>query len=129
MKIIIYNPKTKEFNDFIDSLHCVGIKRDKAVESYLIKTGKEISVKEFLNNKYNYTHWSSELRYKLIGEPCNPLEKIVKFIYGSSSYIHMKRSFPEDFVESRTDWNDMADYADEMASFIEELMDDLSKQE
>ena len=129
MKIIIYNPNTKELNDFIDSLHCVGIKRDKAIESYIIKTGKEISIKEFLDNKYNYTHWNSDLRYKLIGEPCNPLEKIVKFIYASSSYIHMKRSFPEDFVESRTDWNDMVDYADEMASFIEELMEDLSKQE
>lgn len=129
MKIIIYNTKTKEWNDFIDSLHCVGIERDKAVESYIEKNGKEISVKEFLNNKYKYTHWNSELRYKLIGEPCNPLEKIVAFVYGSSSYIHMKRSFPEDFVESRTDWDDMVDYADEMASFIEELMEDLSKQE
>ena len=129
MKIIIYNPNTNEWNKFIDSLgcNCKGIERNKAIEAYIIEIGREISVSEFVNNSHLYTGWSNELRYKFIGEPCNPLEKIVAFVYDSPSYIHMKKSFPEDFIESRTDWDDMVNYADEMASFIKEIMEDLAK--
>lgn len=39
----------------------------------------------------------------------------------------MKRIFPVDFIESRTDWEDMVNYADEMESFIKEIMEDLAK--
>ena len=127
MKIIIYNPNTKEWNEFIKSLDCKGEERDKIIKDHIIEIGKEISASEFVNNNHLYTSWFSKLRYKFIGEPSNTLEKIVTFVYGSSSYIHMKRSFPEDFIESRTDWDDMVDYADEMASFIKEIMEDLAK--
>lgn len=127
MKIIIYNPNTKEWNKFVDSLgcDCKGIERDKAAQAYIIETGQEISVKEFVSNSHLYTSWSSKLRYKFIGEPCNPLEKIVMFVYSGSTYINMKSKFPEDFIESRTDWDDMVNYADEMESFIKEIMDDM----
>ena len=129
MKIIIYNPNTNEWNKFIDSLgcDCKGIERDKAIEAYIIEIGQEISVSEFVNNSHLYTSWSSKLRYKFIGEPSNTLEKIVAFVYSSSSYINMKSKFPEDFIESRTNWDDMVNYADEMASFIKEIMEDLAK--
>ena len=127
MKIIIYNPHTKEWDTFIKSLDCLGEERDNAVKSYIVKTGKEISTKEFVNNEYEYTRWNSDLRYKFIGEPCNPLEKIVAFVYSGSSYIHMKRIFPEDFIEGRTDWEDMVNYADEMESLIKEIMEDMAK--
>lgn len=127
MKIIIYNPNTNEWDKFIRSLNCKGEERDKVIQDYIIKIGQEISASEFVKNSYLYTSWSSKLRYKFIGEPSNTLEKIVAFIYDSPSYIHMKRSFPEDFIESRTDWDDMINYADEMASFIKEIMEDLAK--
>ena len=126
MKIIIYNPNTKEWNDFINSLNCKGEERDKIIQDYIIKIGQEISTDEFVKNSYLYTSWSSKLRYKFIGEASNTLEKIVAFIYDSPSYIHMKKSFPEDFIESRTDWDDMVNYADEMADFIKEIMEDLA---
>lgn len=127
MKIIIYNPNTNEWDKFIRSLNYKGEERDKVIQDYIIKIGQEISASEFVKNSYLYTSWSSKLRYKFIGEPSNTLEKIVAFIYDSPSYIHMKRSFPEDFIESRTDWDDMINYADEMASFIKEIMEDLAK--
>ena len=47
------------------------------------------------------------------------------FVYSGSTYINMKSNFPEDFIESRTDWDDMVNYADEMESFIKEIMDDM----
>ena len=127
MKIIIYDPNTKEFSEFINSLKCNGAKRDEAVEAYIADNGKEISAAEFVRDSYLYTSWSSKLRYMFIGEPCGPLEKMVKFAYSGTSYINMKESFPEDFTESRTDWDDMVNYADEMASFIKEIMEDLAK--
>lgn len=129
MKIIIYNPNTKEWNEFINSLGCgcKGEERDKAVQSHIIEIGQEVSASEFVNNSHLYTDLFGELRYKFIGEPSNTLEKIVAFVYDSPSYIHMKKSFPEDFIESRTDWDDMVNYAEEMASFIKEIMEDMTK--
>ena len=127
MKIIIYNPNTNEWNKFINSFDCKGKERDEAIKAHIIEIGQEISASEFINNSYLYTNLFGKLRYKLFGEPSNTLEKIVEFVYGSSSYIHMKESFPEDFIESRTDWEDMVNYADEMASFIKEIMEDMAK--
>ena len=127
MKIIIYNPHTKEWNEFINSLgcDCKGEERDKAIEAYITKIGQEVSTSEFVNNNYTYTNLFGDLCYKFIGEPNTPLEKIVKFVY-SGSYIDRKRRAPEDFIKSRTDWDDMMDYADEMANFINELMEDMA---
>ena len=127
MKIIIYDPNTKEFSEFINSFNSIGKKRDKAIDAYIAEIGQEVSAVEFVNNSHIYTSWHGKLRYKFIGEPCNPLEKIIKFVYDSPSYIRMKESFPEDFTDSQTDWNDMSNYADQMASFIMEIMVDLAK--
>lgn len=129
MKIIIYNPNTKEWDEFINSLgcDCKGEERDKAVKAHIEEIGQEISASEFVNNSYLYTNLFGELRYKFIGEPNNPLEKLVGFVYSGPNYINMKSRSPEDFTESRTDWDEMIDYADEMASFIKEIMEDLAK--
>ena len=56
MKIIIYNPNTNEWSKFIDSLgcDCKGIERDKAVQAYIVETGQEISIQEFVNNSHLY---------------------------------------------------------------------------
>lgn len=54
-------------------------------------------------------------------------EDICPYVCISGSYIDRKRKAPEDFTESRTDWDEMIDYADEMASFIKEIMEDLAK--
>ena len=127
MKIIIYNPHTKEWNEFINSLsyNCKGKERDKTIEAYITKIGQEVSTSEFVNNNHTYTNLFGDLCYEFIREPNTPLEKIVKFVY-SGSYIDRKRRAPEDFIKSRTDWDDMMDYADEMANFINELMEDMA---
>ena len=127
MKIIIYDPNTDEWSAFINSLVCKGTKRDKIIKEHIIEIGQEISASEFVKNSHLYTSWSGNLCYEFIGEPSNPLEKIIKFVYSGPNYINMKSKFPEDFTESRTDWDDMVNYADEMASFIKEIMEDLAK--
>ena len=130
MKIFIYNPHTEEWSGFINSLgnNCKGDERDKAITAYIEKTGKEVSPTEFLKNRHVYTDSFGEFRYRFIGEPNTPLEKLVRFVYSGPNYINMKRKFPEDFTEIRTDWDDMANYADEMADFIKDLMEDMAKE-
>ena len=61
MKIIIYNPNTKEWNKFINSLDCKGEERDKAIEAYITKIGQEVSASEFVNNNYTYTNLFGDL--------------------------------------------------------------------
>jgi hypothetical protein len=41
------------------------------------------------------------------------------------SYCHVRENRPEDLTENRTDWNDMMDYADGLASFIDRLKDEI----
>lgn len=127
MKIYIYNPNDERFQSFVnnDLKGISGIERDEKINDFITKIGNEITPKEFQDNAYHYTSpWNND-KFRFLGEPENVVEKLLKFIYGSASYIHMKSSFPEDFCESRTDWDDMVDYADEMSSFIEDILNDL----
>ena len=126
MKIIIYNPNTDEWSKFINSLTCDYKERDRLIDNHIVEIGKEISAKDFVNNSHTYTSWGSKLRFRFIGEPTDPLEKLVKYVYDGDNYIYMKDHFPEDFVESRTDWDDMVDYADDMSRFIRNLMEDMA---
>ena len=126
MKIIIYDPNTDEWSAFINSLVCKGAKRDKVIKEHIIEIGQEIIASEFVKNSHLYTSWSRNLCYEFIGEPSNPLEKIIKLVYSGHNYINMKRNFSEDFTESRTNWDDMTNYADEMAYFIEDIMEDMA---
>lgn len=60
----------------------------------------------------------------VVGEPKTIEEKLVKGFYEQKpSYISSSRAFPEDFVEDRTSFEDMIEYADEMKYFIEDLLD------
>lgn len=126
MKIIVYNPNTESWHDFINSLTCKGADRENAIYKHIEEIGTEISATEYWDNRYKYRSWNSEQKVAFIGDPLTALEKIIKFVDDSSSYCHMTESFPEDFTESRTDWYAMQNYADEMSSFIKDLADDLS---
>ena len=57
------------------------------------------------------------------GEPKTIQEKLIQRIYGDKpTYEDMSENFPEDFIESRTSWDDLKDYADDMKYFINELI-------
>lgn len=129
MKILIYNPNSKEWHDFIHNLsnELTPCERISAIDQHIEEIGQEITPQDFVKHEYRYTSFNSDLKFKFIGEPKTPLEKILVFVFDSTSYIHMQSSFPEDFCESRTDWDSMIEYADEMSSFIKELMEDLAK--
>lgn len=57
-----------------------------------------------------------------VGEPETIQEKLIQRVYSNSVvYERMSKEFPEDLVEGRTSWDDLKRYADDMASFINEL--------
>lgn len=59
----------------------------------------------------------------VVGEAKTIEEKLVKGFYEQKpSYISSSNSFSEDFVEGRTSFDDMVEYADEMKYFIEDLL-------
>ena len=63
--------------------------------------------------------------YHLIldGEPTTIQEKLIQRIYSDEpTYEDMSKNFPEDFIECRTSWDDLKDYADDMKYFINELI-------
>lgn len=118
MKIIVYNPNTEEWHDFINSPACKVKNREEVIDKHIEEIGTEISASEYWNNRCKYKSWSKNENVAFIGEPVGVLEELINFIDNSASYCHMSESFPEDFIESRTDWSSMQDYADEMSSFI-----------
>ena len=75
-----------------------------------------------------YKTFRSAQGYHIIieGEAKTVEEKLVKGFYEQKpSYISSSSAFPEDFVESRTSFDEMIEYADEMKYFIEDLFDTL----
>ena len=59
----------------------------------------------------------------VVGEPKTIEEKLIKGFYEKKpNYISYSDSFPEDFVEGRTSFDNMVEYADEMKYFIEDLL-------
>lgn len=58
------------------------------------------------------------------GEPKTIQEKLIQRLYQiEPTYERMSTDFPEDFIESRTSWDDLKDYADDMKWFIWNLLD------
>lgn len=60
----------------------------------------------------------------LMGMPETIEEKLVEAFYddGKVSYINLSDRMPEDFIESRMDFYELKDYADDMKYFIKDLL-------
>lgn len=70
-------------------------------------------------------HGSEPKGYEIVleGEPTTIQEMLIQRLYGTAAtYEHMSESFPEDFNEYRTSWDDLKDYADDMRYFINSLV-------
>lgn len=58
-----------------------------------------------------------------VGKPSTIQEALIERFYSlAGTYESMSSSFPEDFIESRTSWDEMVRYADDMKYFIDYLM-------
>lgn len=125
MKIYKYNPNCKEWKDILNS-NLVRIERENAFNECAKNIGVELTLQEYFATYSRKSDFKKGVCYRCIGEPTNILERLVysEMDYDEDlSYIHMSKIFPEDFIESRTSYEDMIGYADGLARFIDEIKD------
>lgn len=125
MKIYKYNPNCEEWENIRNS-KLVGIKRDNAFDECVKNIGVELTLQEYFATYPRESNWGKGICYRCIGKPTNILERLAysEMEYdGGLSYIHRSKASPEDFVESRISYEDMIDYADGLAWFIDEIKD------
>ena len=127
-EIYKYNPNCQEWENIRNS-KLVGIEREKAFDECAKKIGTKLTLQEYFSIPFRESDFTKGICYKCIGKPTNLLERLAfsEMDYDSNlSYINMSKSFPEDFIESRTSYEDMIDYADGLKDFIEELKDEIA---
>ena len=128
-EIYKYNPNCQEWNNIRNS-KLVGIEREKAFDECAKKIGTKLTLQEYFSIYFRESDFTKDVCYRCIGKPTNLLERLAfsEMDYDSDlSYINMSDSFPEDFIESRTSYEDMINYADGLKYFIEELKDEIAK--
>ena len=129
MKIYKYNPNCKEWEDVRNS-KLVGIERKNAFNECIKNIGVELTLQEYFATYPRESDFTKGISYCCIGEPTNILERLAysEIEYDNElSYIHRSKASPEDFVESRTSYEDMIDYADGLAYFIDSLKDEIGR--
>lgn len=130
MEIYIYNINTEELNRIRD-LKVKSEEREKLIEEYVIRTGSRITPQQFFReSRWNRKNqWRNGKAYHVVGKPKNIIERLVysEVEYDSELYyVNARYDYPEDMVESRTDWEEMKTYADELVSFIEEVKEQIA---
>ena len=101
--------------------------REKLFNEISIKYGKEVTIQEYFSD-YNRLSWIKDYNYIMVGEPNNVIEKLVSSEIGDYllTYCNMRERSPEDLIESRTSWEELESYADEMYYFIDEIKSEIA---
>lgn len=125
MDITVYDTTTKEYQTIEFSYDTKIISFNeyyKRKENYIKNRGKVVSAYKFMKEKL---YDSKDVRYVINGYPETALDFLVYYLHSDStiSYIYQRQHWSEDLVESRTDWDSMKGYADDMADVIENVLD------
>ena len=101
--------------------------KEKLFNEISIKYGKEVTIQEYFSD-YSRSSWIKDYNYIMVGEPSNVIEKLVSSEIGDYllNYCYMKDRSSEDLIESRTSWDELASYADEMYYFIDEIKSEIA---
>lgn len=127
MEIYRYNPNCKEWEDIRNS-GLTGSKREEAFKECAKRIGTRLTLKEYFSMSIRESDWRTGICYQCIGKPDNILEELAysEIEYLSElSYCSIRDHCPEDLIESRTDWDTLKGYADDLASFIERLKNEI----
>ena len=106
-----------------------GKERKTAFDDYIKRTGQLVTVQEYFNDNDRLRGHYTNIHYQCFGECKNFIDKLVygEIEYDSQLYyITARNNHPEDLIESRTGWEEMKSYADDLADFIESLKDDIA---
>lgn len=133
MEIYKYNrslTETKEWQDIVNSTDSYK-KRDKLFNELIKKNGNEITVQEYFSDGKRISRYSCDSKYLYIcfGKPSNLFERLAfsEIDYDNDLYyLNLKKYYSEDLTESRTNWEDLLDYANGMYYFIEELKHEIA---
>jgi len=142
LKIYKYNTDSqwKSFIEALNNSNKIGLEREAAIQEYIEANGQLVTVQEyFADRRRNESeYWSFAMKkmiskgysYQCYGEVTNCFEKLA---YGEMEYDNdlyycdLSKSSPEDLCESRTDWDDLKEYADGLVSFIDKLKDEIAE--
>lgn len=127
MEIYRFDPRCKEWEEIRDS-GLTGLKREEAFKECAKKIGTRLSLEEYFSIPSRENNWMKGVCYECIGQPNNILEELAcgEIEYsGELYYCNLRDRRPEDLIESRTDWDTLKGYADDLASFIERLKDEI----
>lgn len=135
MEIYKYNrflTETKEWRDIVNSTDSYK-ERDKLLDELIKKNGNEVTVQEYFSDGKRISRYSSNSKYlyKCFGKPSNLFERLAFSEIDFDNdlcYFDLKKYHPEDLTESRTDWEELKDYADGMYYFIEALKHEIASE-
>lgn len=123
MRIYKYNPNCEEWVNIRKS-KLKGKDRDNVIHECMAKIGTELTLEEYFSLPSRNSDWRKGVCYGCVGKPDNVLEELayaeMEYDYGLS-YCHVRENNPEDLTESITDWDEMKEYADGLALFIDRL--------
>lgn len=92
----------------------------------LLSKSQSMTATEFWENEWNTynaenpTHW-----FFIVGAPESIIDELINLKLGESNvyYPWICEHSPEDLIESRIDWGQLKEHADDMYYFIERLYD------
>jgi hypothetical protein len=129
IKIYKYDPNDKGFQAVVNDNTLKGKKRTEALDNWVKENGTEVSIKDYFNDCYRNS-WRKDYAYRCFGKAENCIERLAWSEIdsdGDLSYCSTKENFPEDLIESRTDWDEMKNYADGLYYFIESLKSEIAE--
>lgn len=128
MEIYKYTYDTNEWKNIRNS-KLQGQERQNAFNEYIKTYGTKVTIREYFKDFRRGDDYYTQISYKCFGKPTNAIEQIVYAetdYLDNLSYLSAKDNYPEDLIESRTDWERMKDYADGMYYFIHDLIKDIA---
>ena len=127
MEIYKYAINTKDWKNIVNS-NLKGKQRQTAFDNYIKATGTKVTLQNYFDDDQRDSY-PKDYSYQYFGEVKNSLERLAaaEMEYDDDlSYCSAKDNHPEDLCESRTDWDDMKNYADGLYRFIEQLKSEIA---
>lgn len=130
IKIYKYDYNDKGFRAVVNDNTLKGKKREEALDNWIKANGTEVTIKDYFNDHNRDSFYDKEYSYHCDGKPNNCIERLAyaEIEYdGDLSYCTVREHSPEDLIESRTDWDEMRNYADGLAYFIDNLKSEIAE--
>ena len=127
IKIYKYNNNDKGFRAVVNDNTLKGKNHEEAIDNWIKDNGTEVTIKDYLSDYWRHS-FRKDYSYRALGKPENCIERLAyaEIEYDCDlSYCTVREHSPEDLIESRTSWDEMRNYANGLASFIDSLKSEI----